>query len=401
MNIGKKYLNDAYLYILFLIPGACCCAGIFYSWGNVIGIYTTPIPLLILFDCSQIVYVFISFLFVRKKKNQEYFTEKDIWWIKFFLTTILFIQYNFILYVFPCYNMWSCTFIFLGIVAFLFDTKFMLLHILGYALFQIIGHIIQYDKLVPIIINESNKTIIYRIMVYLLVSTSFILITFLVQRFLIYEQEQEQENAYLMEKQLEYYQNCDLMDNELRKFRHDIREHFIVLQYLVDEKKFDDFSKYFNELNDSFSFQEKLYFSGNTIIDSILNYDLPNKCNSSVKRVVFGKLAEITSVSPMDLCTIFSNMLSNAINAVNKCSSTEEPLLLVNFDYGAKYFSITVKNSIEKEEIPVHNTKKSHSTDRNHGHGIHKMIAICEKYGGEFNQTLEDDLVITTAYLPF
>lgn len=401
MNIGKKYLNDAYLYILILIPGACCCAGVFYTWGNLVGHYDTSLPLLILFNCTQILYMTISFSFVRKKKKQSYFTEQDIFGIKLFITIILFIQYNYILYIFPCYNMWSCTFIFLGIVAFLFDTKFMFLHISGYAFFHVIALKVQFEKLVPVVINEANKTVSYRIMVYSLTSTSFLLITFLVERFLIAEQEQEKENIYLMEKQLEYYQNCDLMDNELRKFRHDIREHFIVLQYLAEEKKYEEFTNYFDELNDSFSFQDKLYFSGNLIIDSILNYDIPNKCNPDVTRVVYGKLTEIHTVSSIDLCTLFSNMLSNAIHAVNQCSFEESPKLSIKFDYGSKFFSITVTNSVPQKQTSVRNTKKSHVIDRNHGHGMNKMIAICEKYDGELNQTLKDGNVITTAYLPF
>lgn len=69
MNISQKYLNDAYLYILLLIPGTCCCAGIFYTWGNIAGLYHTSWPLILLFDSSQILYLTISFLFIHKKRN--------------------------------------------------------------------------------------------------------------------------------------------------------------------------------------------------------------------------------------------------------------------------------------------------------------------------------------------
>ncbi len=400
MNISQKYLNDAYLYILLLIPGTCCCAGIFYTWGNIAGLYHTSWPLILLFDSSQILYLTISFLFIHKKKKLSYFTEKDIFKIKLFITISLFIQYNFILYAFPCYNTWSCTFIFLGIVTFLFDTKLMLTHISGYAIFQIVAHILQFEQLVPTALNETNKTLTYRIIVYLLTSTSFFLITFFVQHFLVEEQEQEKENVYLMEKQLEYYQNCDLMDNELRKFRHDIKEHFMVMKYLADNKDYTEFNHYFAELTDSFAFQEKLYFSGNLIIDSILNHDITTKCGSHVKWTVFGKLTDIHTVSSIDLCTLFSNMLSNAINAVNLCSLEDSPQLSVGLDYGSKYFSITVTNSIPTENTDFKVKKNARALDRNHGHGMHKMIGICEKYNGEFNQTLKDGKMITTAYLP-
>ena len=400
MNIIKKYWNDVYLYILLLIPGICCCAGFFYTWGNFAGWYHSPWPLVILFDFTQILYLTISFRFIHRKRKFSYFTEKDISQIKLFITIALFIQYNFIMHVFPCYNAWSCTFIFMGIVAFLFDTKLMLTHIISYAIFLIVAHILYWEEFVPTMLNDSAKIIMYRLIVYLTTSISFIFITYFVNRFLMQEQEQEKENVYLMEKQLEYYQNCDLMDKELRKFRHDIKEHFLVMKYLSENKKYEEFTDYFDELNQSFAFQEKLYFSGNLIIDSILNYDIPNKCNPHVERIVFGNLPDIQTVSSIDLCTLFSNMLSNAINAVNQCSSQETPQLSVRFDCGSKYFSITVINSIPDENTEFQKGKNARTFDRNHGHGMHKMTDICEKYNGEFNQTCKDDKMVTTAYLP-
>ena len=72
----------------------------------------------------------------------------------------------------------------------------------------------------------------------------------------------------------------------------------------------------------------------------------------------------------------------------------------VGLDYGSKYFSITVTNSIPTENTDFKVKKNARALDRNHGHGMHKMIGICEKYNGEFNQTLKDGKMITTAYLP-
>ena len=214
------------------------------------------------------------------------------------------------------------------------------------------------------------------------------------------EQEQENENIYLMEKQLEYYQNCDLMDKELRKFRHDIKGHFLGMDYLLENKNYDELSSYFKELNNSFAFQEKLYFSGNLIIDSILNYDIPNKCEPHVKRFVSGRLMEIETVSSIDLCTLFSNMLSNAIRGANQCPSSEEPQLSVRFDYGSKFFSITVVNSIPDGYSVSRTAKNNHTLDRNHGYGLGKMRDICEKYNGEFDQSSQDGKITTSAYLP-
>lgn len=401
MNIIKKYLNNVYLYVLLLIPILCMSAGATYTFGKIMGWHpTSPWRFVLLFDFSQIVYLLISIYFIYKKRRISSYTEKDIFWIKFYITIALFIQYNFIMHVFPTHNAWSCSFIFMGVVAFLFDTKLMLTHILGYVFFLIVAHILHWEELVPNNLGEKLGIMMYQIVVFLITSVVFFFITFLVERFLIQEQEEETENVYLMEKQLEYYQNCDMLDKELRKFRHDIKGHFIGMEYLLEHKNYEELSTYFKELNDSFTFQEKMYFSGNLIIDSILNYDMPNRCNPHVNKVVYGRLVDIVTISSIDLCTLFSNMLSNAINAVNECSLEEHPKLSVRFDYGSKFFSITIINSIPAKNITLKKEEIMVPLDRNHGHGMRKIRDICEKYNGEFNQTGEGNTITTTAYLP-
>ena len=191
-----------------------------------------------------------------------------------------------------------------------------------------------------------------------------------------------------------------MMDREIRKFRHDIKGHFIGMEYLLENKRYDELFDYFKELNDSFAFQEKLYFSGNLIIDSILNYDIPNKCKSHVKRIVTGTLAEVETVSSIDLCTLFSNILSNAIRCANQCSESDEPQLSVRFDYGSNYFSITVVNSVPDGYSISKVQKNSHTLDRNHGYGLSKIRFICEKYDGTFEQTSQNKKMTTTVYLP-
>lgn len=400
MNVIKKYWNDAYRYVLLLIPGNCICAGIIYTIGKINGWYPlVPWGLVLLFDFSQLVYLFISFCFMHHKKKVAYYSEKDIALIKLFVTISLFIQYNLIMNLFPTTNTWSCSFIFMGIVAFLFDTKLMLIHIIGYTVFIFVAHILHYEELVPQDPAVCIKLMSFEMLVYFLTSIAFLIITYLVERFLVQGQEQEAENIFLMEKQLEYYQSCDLMDREIRKFRHDIKGHFIGMEYLLENEKYDELVKYFKELNDSFAFQDKLYFSGNLIIDSILNYDIPNKCEPHVKRLVTGRLVELETVSSIDLCTLFSNMLSNAIRCANLCKDLEEPLLSVRFDYGANYFSITVVNTIP-DGYSISKISNSHTLDRNHGYGLSKIRYICEKYNGTFEQNSQEKKMTTTAYLP-
>ena len=401
MNVIKKYWNQVYQYILLLTPCACMCAGIIYTIRKLSGWHPdTSWFFVILFDTSQIIYLFISLYFINYKKKHLSYSRKDIFKIKTFLTIALFIQYNFIVHCFPSTDTWSCTFIFMGFIAFLFDFKLTLIHISGYTIFLVIGHILYLEKLIPDFSGTKEEILPLRIIIYFLASLSIVLITYFVEKFLIEQQEEETENMILIEKQLEYYRNCDMMDKELRKFRHDIKGHFIGMSYLLKSKNYAELECYFKDLTDSFTFQEKLYFSGNLIIDSIINHDLHNLCNDHVQRNVSGILTDIKTVSSIDLCTIFSNLLSNAIRAANECSVEERPQLSVQFDYGTKFFSITIINSVSNDNLLIYKNSEQLPQNRNHGYGLHKIKSICEKYDGLFDQTIENHKITTTVYLP-
>ena len=401
MNVIKKYWNQVYQYILLLTPLACMCAGFIYTIRKFAGWHPdTSWFFVILFDISQIIYLLISLYFINYKKKVCNYSQRDIFKIKTFLTIALFIQYNFIVHCFPSTDTWSCTFIFMGFIAFLFDFKLALIHISGYTIFLLIGHILYPEKLMPDFLGTKEEILPLRIVIYFLASLSIVLITYFVENFLIEQQEEETENMILIEKQLEYYQNCDMMDKELRKFRHDIKGHFIGMSYLLENRNFEELECYFKDLTDSFSFQENLYFSGNLIIDSIINHDLHNLCKEHVQKNVSGFLTDIETVSSIDLCTIFSNLLSNAIRAANQCSEKEEPQLSIQFDYGSEFFSITIVNSVSGSHPGIHKNSKQITQNRNHGYGLHKIKSICEKYDGIFNQTVENQKIFTTVYLP-
>ena len=186
------------------------------------------------------------------------------------------------------------------------------------------------------------------------------------------------------------------MDTELRKFRHDIKNHFMCMEYLFRNDKQEELDQYFLDLQQAFSFRDKLYVSGNDIIDAILNHDLRSNCNENVKITVYGSLPVLKTVSAMDLCTVFSNLLSNAIASANQVEEIREPEIIIRFMGGNSYFSITVSNSVMEVDVD----KKSKRKDRNHGHGIHNIKETVEKYNGNFEQNIEGDMFISSVYFP-
>ena len=117
MNIIKKYWESAYAYILLLSPGLCMCAGTYWTISRVFGLYSHVqwLPLIV-FDCTHIIYLSIALYFIWKNKKEKTYILDHINYAKAFVVITLFIQYNFILYLFASVDVWECTVIFYTLV---------------------------------------------------------------------------------------------------------------------------------------------------------------------------------------------------------------------------------------------------------------------------------------------
>lgn len=392
MNLIKKYWENVYLYVLLLTYGLCLSAGIFYTCSKFFDNYTDISWIqVILFDFSQVVYLIISVFFILRNNRDATFIPSHMRLIKVFFTVTLFIQYNTILFLFPSDYVWGCTFLFLAVVTFFFDPLLLLVHAAGYTISLCVNLFLRPEQFIAAS-TAGIEPLLFRIVILEFTALCLVLLTWFVKRFLIQAQMDEEENTILLENQVTYYQDMDLMDKQLRSFRHDIRNHFISMQYLLDSDKPEEFTAYFSELNSSLAVQKKLYFSGNLIVDSILNFELTHHAAKAVNVDVYGSLPEIRTVSSMDLCTVFSNMLTNAISAANDYASGESELS-VSFEGGKSYFSITVCNPATVKPEPV-------APDRNHGYGLNKIREVCRKYKGDFTQQLSGQIMTSRVFLP-
>lgn len=397
MNIIRKYWDSVYIYVLLLMPGFCACAGTWWTICKLLGWYTyLEWAQLLIFDFTQIIYFSVAIMFISKNRKDHSYIPEHLLEVKVFIVTALFIQYNYIMYLFPSVHVWECTFLFFAIIAFLFDSRLTLLNIIAYFFALMIAHMVRPEAFLSFEDSNVAEVIAWRIMIYWLTAICILIIVFFVERFLMQAQESDEENVHLMEKQLKYYRNIELMDTELRKFRHDIKNHFMCMEYLFRNDKQEELDQYFLDLQQAFSFQEKLYVSGNDIIDAILNHDLHSNCNEEVNITVYGSLPQIRTVSAMDLCTVFSNLLSNAIASANQVESSQGPEIVIRFMGGNSYFSITVSNSLVEADLD----KKKKRKDRNHGHGIHNIRETVEKYNGSFEQNIEGNMFISSVYFP-
>ena len=182
-------------------------------------------------------------------------------------------------------------------------------------------------------------------------------------------------NALVIEKELNayrsnYYKKLMEKEEETRRFRHDINNHIMYLISLACLNDLDNIKNYLWGLNQQvLKIQKSVFATGNTLFDVILNEKL-SELQGTVKIIVIGKaLCEIRA-NEVDLCTIFSNIIDNAKEAVREVK--KDAYIVIKFQTGRDFLKITVKNSLRQkinysdEGLPM--TTKGNFV--NHGIGL-------------------------------
>ena len=99
----------------------------------------------------------------------------------------------------------------------------------------------------------------------------------------------------------------------------------------------------------------------------------------------------------MDLCTIVSNLLKNAVEAVDSGGE-----IVVHIIRKEKYAQIEISNSC-KNTLQVDNTGKIETSKldkENHGYGISNVKKAVQKNHGEFQYDIEEHRFCVELVLP-
>lgn len=214
----------------------------------------------------------------------------------------------------------------------------------------------------------------------------FDLSMFLSQRKEVLRLQAEMEEQYDQQKKA-YFTLMLEKENETKRFRHDILNHLLCVQDQLKRGKYPDAESYLDSvLKELNTIREMQYDVGNEVVNVLLNYYLipvRDKCNVTVE----GYLGKLESTSQMDLCTIVSNLLKNAVEAAKSDGE-----ILVNAIRKEKFVQIEIINAFEfmPQTDKTGGFITSKSDKANHGYGISNVKKAILKNHGDFQYYTED-----------
>lgn len=192
--------------------------------------------------------------------------------------------------------------------------------------------------------------------------------------------ENEKLAKQFLESQNEHYQYLEKREHETKKFRHDIKNHLILLENMINAHKYDEAKEYLDMINDKvISFSNQISVN-NGIADAILNRFYTEAKEKRITLKVSGHFPMDCYITAYDICTIFSNLLSNAIQAELEAEGKE---VLVLIKYTEDKVLLTIENDYVNELNEVDGVFKTTKTDSlGHGYGLSNVKECVEKNGG-------------------
>ena len=178
---------------------------------------------------------------------------------------------------------------------------------------------------------------------------------------------QEHEYAELLKK-----------DAETRAFRHDISNHLICMSALVEKGEMEALADYIDDMKGEIQrIKGKRYDTGNEILDIITNYYLPQLSSNIKVRV---EVADELITTESRICTIYANVLQNAVEELNSDRDRAGELNIILKQIDDRYM-IMVENSIFREYESNHLiTRKKDKI--NHGIGLKNVQHVVDEMGG-------------------
>lgn len=168
-------------------------------------------------------------------------------------------------------------------------------------------------------------------------------------------------------------------EEKMSALRHDMRHHLMELKILAENGDNSGIQKYIDNMKAYIQDTETLVFSGNTDVDSLLNFILKE---AKEKLRVVDITVQLPPEIPnsFDINVVVGNLLENAVEAAEK---TEEKIVRGSIILKKGVLRIQLENSYNGVLVQdKHGFRTTKRNKESHGIGLKSVKNILEKYNG-------------------
>lgn len=249
--------------------------------------------------------------------------------------------------------------------------------------------------------NDNIDNLVYNIGFLSWAITIFISLLFIYMYGLIERQFIKEREKTILEKEIyskeRYYRDIENMQYEIRGIRHDMKNQISTALYLLHKGDVDGCIEILNTQNESIKQTEDIVYTGNSVIDSVLNIK-----NKEAKKYGIDTSYSISIPENMKLCygymvVIIGNILDNAIEANMKVDGDRYIKISI------KYINNMLIARFENPYVDCSDVEDRFVTTKddklNHGYGLNNIRQAIELIGGDLKIEKENNIFSTTFIL--
>lgn len=183
----------------------------------------------------------------------------------------------------------------------------------------------------------------------------------------------------IKETEQHYYDEINRRYQESRKIRHDINNHLLAVSSLIESGNIDRAKKYINEVSEKIDLAAMPVKTGSEVLDALLFKKTEQALEKRIS-LCFEVSCPLLGygISDYDLCTVFGNIIDNALEAVN-----ENDVITVTIGSQLDMLYIACENPLRK---PLRKRGDRILTTKgnplSHGYGIARIKEIARHYNG-------------------
>lgn len=189
--------------------------------------------------------------------------------------------------------------------------------------------------------------------------------------------------------QADNFKSRELEWRRLSSFRHDIKNHLLCLNSLIENGKTEQATSYMLNLTDAVKQLDSPVHTGNDYADALLSVKYTEALDASIKISLDMAIPSEGYIEPIDLCCILSNAFDNAIAACKHLAEDERWIAARAFVKQGQ-FVIEIKNSKPPYVSVIGGEVSPKEITADHGIGLDTVKTVVEQYGGILNLSADN-----------
>jgi sensor histidine kinase YesM len=202
------------------------------------------------------------------------------------------------------------------------------------------------------------------------------------------------QSMLIVEQNKYYDKQLEMIKTSLqttRTIRHDLKNHMFSIRSLIESGDTKETLNYISEIMDDIGARKDNSATGNTVIDSIVNFKLQEAEQNGIKTNLDLKIPERLEIPSFDMTVILGNLLDNALKAV--CMVKDNPYINLKMKYDKGRLMIQTDNPYQGEIVEDNGKVLTTDEDKeNHGIGLQSVKKVIQKYDGIMNIDHTDNI---------